>query len=145
MLRNICLVAAVIAAACTHSGDEPPRDILSLEQITALMVDLQLAEAMRTYRSPGLRMPDASYTSLYDGIFEKHGVDREVFLRSHAWYIEHPELLERIYESVIDTLTRRELELKQRYNQQLIDERAYAADTLRRKTAASTLGRFPGQ
>ena len=81
--------------------------------MTDILVDVHLIEGART----GLTvLGDTAYSlpDYYDVMFEKHNITEEQFRTSFSYYTRKPEVMDPMYEEVIERLTVIETELKAR-------------------------------
>ncbi|NLJ07407.1 MAG: DUF4296 domain-containing protein [Sphingobacteriales bacterium] len=69
-----------------------------------LLVDIHLAEAGTEHLPVSADSFDIYNHDLYFAILKKHGVSREKFVKSMNYYIEHPVLMEKVYEDVTSKL-----------------------------------------
>jgi hypothetical protein len=81
-----------------------PSDILPKDKMAIVILDIHLAEAEASMRT----LPDSTSTEKlgYQKIFDKHQVTRAQYDASLTFYIEHPELLNEVYEIVLNDLSR---------------------------------------
>lgn len=101
------LAFAIIFLGCS-SKQERPIDVLTPEQMTALLIDVYVAEAV-TENVPMLRDSSIKYFIPFEKklLAEKHIPD-SVLRRTYEYYVAHPKEFEKIYDVVIDSLTLRE-------------------------------------
>lgn len=100
------VVIGLIFNACQK--DKRPEGVLSPEELSKLMVEMYLAEA----RISGKNMVKDSamkyFVPFEEKLKAKHGVSDSIMRMTYQYYISHSEELEKIYDSVIDTLSLRE-------------------------------------
>lgn len=100
------LAALLLCVSCVK--EKRPKDILSQEQLTKIMVDLYLGEA----KLSNLSLPYDSANKLFipyeESVLKKYGVPDSVLYKTYQYYFDHPTELEKIYEIVIDSLSLRE-------------------------------------
>ena len=101
----------LMAVAC--SSQDSPKGIIDQQKMVDIMIDIHLAEAA----VQDLRLPHDSASKVYavqeKYIFKKHGVSDTVFLDSYNYYVKHPDQLELVYAAVIDTLSLRQVLLRE--------------------------------
>lgn len=89
-----------------------PEGVLTRQQMTALLVDVYLAEA----RLSSYTIPNDSSFKLYrpfqDSLLKKMNISDSSVKKSYQYYFEHPKEFEMIYDAVIDTLSLREQKVK---------------------------------
>ncbi len=130
MMKNLFLFGFVaLLAACGGSNEvEMPTDIIDAHKFTAILIDVQLTEGMNSQVNYMRHNFDKKKKlDPYQPIFEKHNVNSDEFKRTYAFYSEHPKKMELLYEQVLDSLSKLDAEIKQKYTQ---DERA-KSDSIR--------------
>ncbi|WP_316839944.1 DUF4296 domain-containing protein [Pedobacter gandavensis] len=82
-----------------------PKDIIQPDKMPGVLSDIHLTDAyVASFPSSDSARKVAS--SFYKGIYKKYGIDSAVFARSMAYYNDNPKLLDEIYTSVVDDLTK---------------------------------------
>ncbi len=80
--------------------------------LVPLLVDLHIADGIGAAQR-ALPLPeDLDSAALYNSIFEKYGVSRTQFDSTMTYYTDHPKNFNKIYEKVIEKLSRLESDLK---------------------------------
>ena len=115
----------IIISACNEKEAQRPKDLLSEDKFTEVMVEVQFAEALGLQRKREEPDSAAVIYSYYKEIFNRHNIDRETFIKTYDYYIDKPEEMGEIYEHVLDSLNKLDVELKLNPNQ--VNE----ADTLK--------------
>lgn len=130
MIRNtLFLISIVFLIGCISKEVRIPDDIIDSDTFTAIMIDVQLKEGMSGHTGAVRRKDDKPQEfDPYMEIFKNHGVKAEDFKRTYDFYSHHPDLMEGIYEQVLDSLSKLEAEVKQKFTQ---EERA-KSDSLHR-------------
>lgn len=109
---------AVAAVSCGPQ-EEPVRDgLIDREAFAAIMLDVQIAEGMKSQYSRTKAFGKNWSRDVYDDIFERHGISEEDFQETYRWYQGRPDLMEGIYEQVLDSLSKLEAEIKHEYANQ---------------------------
>ncbi|NEN24941.1 DUF4296 domain-containing protein [Cryomorpha ignava] len=125
MIKNIFfLFFAVLLVSCGGDKEvEIPEGLIDSNTFTAIMIDVQLTEGMNTQKNyvRNNSSNDQAGADPYTPIFKKHGVNAEEFRRTYDFYSRNPRKMEMIYEQVLDSLNKLDVEIKQKYTQ---DERA---------------------
>ncbi len=104
-----------ILTSCSEPKQEMPSDLLSPKVFTAVMIDVQIAEGMKTQKASGNRFASSGTGESYSFVFEKHAVSKDDFLKTYTWYRENPVAMEAIFETVLDSLSKLEAEIKQSF------------------------------
>lgn len=118
---------------CVENETPPPPNILDQNTFTAVMIDVQLAEGKDTQKSYVARDKKGKVVDLYPAIFEKHNVDPEVFLATYDYYTSHPGKMEKVYEQVLDSLSKLDAVIKKESSKKQRDDN----DSLRVKNEKS--------
>jgi hypothetical protein len=107
---------ALLAASCNSIFSSKPSGTLSEEQMTDLLVDIHLTEATLRIANDSLaRLNDTNDLRIrYAEVFRKHDVKPDEFNRSLTYYLEHIEILDKIYSEVISRLSIMEADLQQK-------------------------------
>ncbi len=75
----------------------------------ALLQDLYLADALvndRKNRDTLITEPDLLKRSYYEQLFKLHNTNREAFLKSYRYYVQHPVLFKKITDSLASSSQR---------------------------------------
>lgn len=105
-MRLICILALVGMAAC--QTNERPKDVLTQAQLSALLVDVYLAEAKLDAIAKPKDTTIKYFLPFEEKLLRRVGISDSVLRKTYAYYLDNPKELEQVYDSVIDTLTLRE-------------------------------------
>ena len=97
----------VLVAACKRVS--VPSDVLPPDEMGKVLVDLQLAEAEISTKTN----PEAVRTTssdLYKYLYTKHHTDSITLVRSFDYYTDHADMLDEIYQGVIEDLSQMQAE-----------------------------------
>lgn len=86
----------------------PPDDVMSRDRFVQVFAETQLVEAaykLHYFRNDD---PEIWITEAYADVFERNGVEAELFWRSHAWWFAHPAAMVGIYEEATEALNQLE-------------------------------------
>jgi hypothetical protein len=108
----------LLFAACKNEEPKVPDNLLDRQTFTAVMLDAQLVEGFKTQIAHSAAKGRNVGRHLYLDIFEKHGVSEKDFRRTYGYYQERPELMEGIYEQVLDSLSKLEAQIKKDFSDQ---------------------------
>ena len=88
----------------TSCQDRRPEDVLSKKDYADYLVDVYLAEAQITT----LAIPPDSAMKLFQpfeqSLLRKYSTSDSVIQKTYQYYLGHPEEMEQVYTTVIDTL-----------------------------------------
>lgn len=132
LIRTTILLLIVISSfSCTRRERvKPPEDIINEAKMTDILYDVQIAEAIyqrggKPSAEEGLKMG----RELYNKLFEKHGVTKESFQKSFAWYSNHPRLMNDMYEEIIERLNTEQAKLNEKLNPETEKDSAKSGDS----------------
>ncbi len=100
------LVAGLLFLSCDK--EQPPKDILSQDQLTEIMIDFYLGEAKLSNYALPYDSASKLFTPFEESVLKKYGVPDSTLFKTYQYYFDHPKELEKIYEIVIDSLNLRE-------------------------------------
>lgn len=114
----IMLFVLATLYGCKDKGFMPER-LLDEQEMISIMTDVQVIEADINYQKTLERERDPKDTTIiapkdyvkmskdyYDQLFEHYGITDSIFSQNMKYYTEHPEVLERIMDSVVNRLTK---------------------------------------
>ncbi len=115
---------AMLAASCNSILSSRPSGTLSEEQMTDLLVDIHLTEAtLRIANDSIARLNDTTdMRTRFAEVFRKNDVDPDDFNISLKYYLEHIEVLDKIYTEVISRLSEMEANLMQKTTNPVSDK-----------------------
>jgi len=127
----LTILMAILAFSC--SNNKTPKGILSDKEITPILIELHLAEAIYTQRY-SLEITRENYQEdLYLTILKKYKLDRNAFEASVLYYGKHPDKYKPIYDEVLNQLN--EMNVKARIKDS-IDARKPVVKPIVKDTAA---------
>jgi len=108
-VRNILLIAAIITiCSCSKKAEEVPAGIVSKPQMVDILIDIHIVEAKINQLRINKDSANKVFTIFEKDIFEKHKVQDSVYRKSYGYYLDHPKVMEEIYNAVVDSLSYRE-------------------------------------
>ena len=134
-MRNyLAILMIVLFLAC--SKNSVPRGILSEKQITPVLVELHLADAINSQQFTMEVNRNNFKEDLYLSILKKFKLDRKVFEASILYYGKHPDLYKPVYDEVLNRLN--EMEVKNKAKDSIDSRKApvktISKDTIQAKT-----------
>lgn len=113
-LLLIILTTTMLSCSLINRKDVLPEGLLDKETMTAVLVDLELAEAMITLNLLG-SITDSSTTNnraLLNEVFIAHKVTEEAFNITYDYYLNHPHEFRFIYDEVTVRIKEKEAEVQ---------------------------------
>ncbi len=112
MKKNLASVLILLMALLIYSCSAPkviiPKDILSKENMVAILTDIHLAESAVTLKFTNKDTSMYQAAEYTDFICKNHKTTKEQFNKSYDFYISHPELLNKIYDDVLTELSKKQ-------------------------------------
>lgn len=102
----------LFAGGCKNNKDQASANIIPENNMVAVLTDIHIAEAVPV---PMQLIGDSALQFLadhYQYVFEKNHVTQEAFRNSMKYYVEHPKQLDKIYEKVIDNISKMQSKIK---------------------------------
>lgn len=108
MRNKLCRYGVtVLAAALLFSCSKVPDGILSEKEMKAVLIDMQLAEAMISTDYNKYK-EDAEKEALYQAVFRKHDIEQAVYDSSLMWYGRNLDVYMQVYDLVLAELNERQ-------------------------------------
>ncbi|MBL7870727.1 MAG: DUF4296 domain-containing protein [Cyclobacteriaceae bacterium] len=108
IITRFGLISLIIGVFSGCLQEKRPPGVLSPQELTKVMMELYLAEA----RANGLNIVRDSIVKYFkpaeQKLLAREGVSDSIMRITYQYYIERPEEFEKIYDSVIDSLSLRE-------------------------------------
>ena len=111
MLKNLIYILLFVFAACNNDDITIPENIIPQSKMVQILADFHLAEVTANYKSLG-DTNRIDVMELYSQIYKKHSITKEQYKESYQFYLEHPTLLNKMYDEVINELSRRQTEIQ---------------------------------
>ncbi len=118
VIRSVSFLALILAiASCGEPEVEvAPDGLLDKDKFTEVMVDVQLVEGMKVHKLGPKREKSPDMEAMYANIFAKYDITQEGFDATYDYYKARPEEMELIYEQVLDSLSKLDVEVKKIHN-----------------------------
>ena len=111
MKTNFLIIGFILLLACSGS-DKKKEGIIPEEKMARLLIDAYLVEGQVS----GAKLRRDSALVLFEygmqQIYEKHGIPDSVYRASMAYYLQHPEELSSVFETVLDSLNWKKQQLE---------------------------------
>ena len=106
--RKILFSLTLLAFTGSCQKEKLPKGVLSKEELSALMVNIYLAEARLSVAMVPRDSADKLFKPFQAKLLKDRGISDSTMSITYQYYVQHPQELEQIYDSVIDTLALRE-------------------------------------
>ena len=105
-MKIILSILSVLLLACTAPKTKIPTGILSETGFASILKEIHLGEAaFKLNKSKGIKKAKNSLANNYQSIYKTHNIDDSTFSKSLEYYAKHPEILEKIYSTVLEQIT----------------------------------------
>ncbi len=117
-IKIVLAVAVILVVACS-TRPRVPRSMPGEKEMAAVLADIYQVESVldQTRLSYDSRKEDR-FSGYYRFVLEQHNLTKAEFDTAMGWYSEHPTVLSDVYEDVVEILSRREAELKNKMNKE---------------------------
>ena len=119
MRRGYIIWAAILIWGCGEKLIEPPEDLIPPEQMTEILYDISIMDAIESNYPNALKRNDIR---VMDWIEQKYGIDSARFAASDLYYASQPQQYEQIYEAL---------------HERLLAERDSLTETIRQRQGAA--------
>ena len=104
-MTRILLPLAIVFLLSASACERKPKNLIEEAQMTNLLIDAyQLEGFYAVERGLDSVITDTVILATYDSIFTKHGVTRQQFDESMAYYMRHYDKYEAIHKKVVESL-----------------------------------------
>ena len=112
-MKNFLLFIGLAAiTACVEDKQMIPEGVLGKEKMHEVLIDVHLLEA----KVEKLKKPEDSILVYakeeYEKLYYLHHITEQQFQRSFQFYQDNPNLMNEMYQQMIEEMTQREAELK---------------------------------
>lgn len=113
MQKYLYLFIILLIFGCAPSVPKPPADALNREQMSDILAEMHLADAVasatRAGNNDSINQTAVNYR---EWIYKKYNTNNEQFNLSFNFYKEHPVLMDSLYAEVITKLSNKETEYR---------------------------------
>ncbi|HEY4797902.1 MAG TPA: DUF4296 domain-containing protein [Bacteroidia bacterium] len=114
-LRIVALVLLLFSCGQEKKQVAIPSDVLPVEKMAQVLTDVHYSEAEKHYLLPsGLSVPVADSIARlqidFKKVFEKNKITKEQYDKSISFYLDHLELLNEVYQNVLNEVSKMQSE-----------------------------------
>ncbi len=107
-MKRTILCLFIFLSACKSELPDVPKDIIPMDKMEVILADMHITDAVAETKAQ-LGMNEKLLTEEYHvQVFKNHGVTREEFLKSYKFYEANPKLLNRMYDNILQAMSKRE-------------------------------------
>lgn len=111
MKKRLSLLILPLFIFSCGSQDEKPIDLASADTMTNLFLDIHLAEARIGRTVSHYDSSRMAYRNAHQELLQKYSLTDSAYRHSFDYYVNHPELMDKIYERVLDSLSLKEAQM----------------------------------
>ncbi len=108
------LIAFFIITIVSCNSSKKPDGVLTQSQLSALLVDIYLAESRLESMSVAKDSSIRFFIPFEEKLLKAKGIPDSVLKKTYSYYLANPKELEQVYDVVIDTLVVREQRIGKR-------------------------------
>jgi hypothetical protein len=106
-VKNYLLILICLLFACSNSDEKIPENILSENTFKSILKEIHLAEAtFELHKTKGMGKAKNELANSYQNIYSENAISEEDFKTTLEYYSVNPEKLEKIYDKVLEELTK---------------------------------------
>ena len=107
-MKRVILFLFILISACKSELPDVPKDVIAMDQMEVILADMHITDALAETKAQ-LGMNEKMLTQEYhEQVFKSHNITREDFLRSYKFYEANPALLNKMYDHILDIMSKRE-------------------------------------
>ena len=114
--KILIILIGIFLSSCYNELDQPSQDdfepTVSKEELINILTDLQLVQAAMKYKENSGQEIGNLNLEYHQKIFDKYGVSKEELQKNIDFYKLNIQEYDKIYEEVIENLSRMESEIK---------------------------------
>ena len=99
------MVLTALVFSCREPKEKMPDNILSEKKMIDVLIEIHLIEANLSNKN----LPKDTgliYYNLYKkDMYKKFNIDDSTYIKSFNYYAAHPQIMDKIYEKVVDSLS----------------------------------------
>jgi hypothetical protein len=110
MMKKLLIIAAFLSACGDSDLGKRPKYVLPEEKMIPILVDLHMAESEKQLTGGDFADTARTDTISFYKIFAKNKITKAEYDSSMMYYSKRPEMLDAIYDEVINELSRMQAE-----------------------------------
>jgi hypothetical protein len=108
IMSRIGLITLMLVMLISCQKEKRPAGVLSPKELSKIMAELYLLEAKGNSKNMVRDSVMKYFTPAEQKLYAREGVSDSIMRLTYQYYIDRPEQFEKIYDSVIDSLSLRE-------------------------------------
>ncbi len=104
-MNKYFLIAGLLLLSGCIGEVEIPADVIPKEKMVSILIDVHITEGNVQQLRIARDSADLVFKYLEKDLFLKHAVSDSSYIKSLGFYFEHPDIMEEIYATVLDSLS----------------------------------------
>lgn len=106
-MKIYLLIATCLLFSCYNNNKKTQPNIIVDTVFETILKEIHLAEAsFEINKTKNLKHAKGELTNAYFNIYQKHQISKKVFTDNLDYHSRNPEKLEKIYDNILEQLTR---------------------------------------
>ncbi len=114
MRKYASFLVFLLLVACSKSKEKRPANLVGLQTMAYVLADMHIADGIVNSKPGNLDSNNQMIVNYREYIYKKYDLDHEQFKSSYDYYVHHPVELDSVYSKVIEILSRKEVELREK-------------------------------
>lgn len=107
-MKRIIPLLFILLSACKSELPDVPRDVIAMDKMENILADMHITDAVAETKAQ-LGMNEKTLSEEYhEQIFKNHEITRAEFLKSYKFYEANPKLLNKMYDDILNDMSKRE-------------------------------------
>ena len=107
-MKRIIPVILILLSACKSEFVDVPKDVIAMDKMEIILADMHITDAVAESKAQ-LGMNEKLLTQEYhEQVFKNNEITRAEFLKSYKFYEANPKLLNKMYDDILDKMSKRE-------------------------------------
>lgn len=114
-MRYILLIVIFLLSSCSSSEEtiNIPNNIIGQEKMKEIYIDIHISDAMVAKKKlKEVKLSNQLKKSYFEEILAKHHISKEEFEKSNAFYEKNIDLMYKMYEEIMVSLSAKQAELE---------------------------------
>jgi hypothetical protein len=107
-MKRIIPYLLIFLSACKAELPKVPDNVIPMNKMESILADMHITDAVAETKAQMGMNEKLLAQEYHEQIFKNHGTTREEFLKSYKFYEANPVLLNKMYDHILDSLSKRE-------------------------------------
>jgi len=107
-MKRIIPLMFILLTACKSEFPDVPKDVIAMDKMEVILADMHIADAVAETKAQVGMSEKILIQEYHEQIFNNHSITRAEFLKSYKFYESNPKLLNKMYDDILDKMSKRE-------------------------------------